>query len=49
MSYERSELLIRVQIISLILFVLSLLGTMMEYRPWGVMRDVGVMFFGFSL
>ncbi len=49
MTFERSELLLRVKIISLILFVVSLLGTIMEYKPWGLMRDVGTMFLGFSL
>lgn len=49
MSYERSELLIRVQNISLILFVIWILGTVLEYKPWWLMRDVGTMFFGFAL
>jgi len=49
MGFERNEILLRVKVISLILFVVSLLGTIMEYKPWGLMRDVGTMFFGFSL
>ncbi len=49
MSYERNELLIRVQVLSLMLTVLWTLATIMEYRPWWLLRDVGVMFFGFSL
>ena len=49
MSLEQSELLIRVQIISLALFVLSLLATILEYKPLWLMRDVWVMFFGFAL
>lgn len=49
MSYERNELLIRVQLISLILTVLGTLATIMEYKPLWLMRDVGVMFFWFSL
>ena len=49
MTFERSELLLRVQIIASVLFVISLLGTIMEYKPRWLMRDVGTMFFGFSL
>ena len=49
MSYDRSELLLRVKIIAFILFVVSCLWTMMEYKPWWLMRDVWTMFFGFSL
>ncbi len=49
MSLGQSELLIRVQIISLALFVLSLLATILEYKPRWLLRDVWVMYFGFAL
>jgi len=49
MSLERNELLLRVKIMSLVLFVVSLLGTIMEYKPWWLMRDVGTMFLWFAL
>ncbi len=35
--------------ISFILFCFSLLGTIIEFKPWWLMRDVWTMFFGFSL
>ncbi len=49
MSLERSELLVRVQIVSLILFVLWFLATIMEFKPRGLMRDVWTMFLWFGL
>lgn len=32
-----------------ILFVISLLYAIIEYRPLGLVRDVGIMFFGFAI
>lgn len=38
-----------VQNLSLILFVISLVSTVIEYKPIALLRDVGIMFFGFAL
>lgn len=38
-----------VQNLSLVLFALSLVSTIAEYKPLALLRDVGIMFFGFSL
>lgn len=51
-SYEvfsNYEILMFVQNISLLLFVISLVYTFIEYKPLGLVRDVGIMFFGFAL
>ena len=31
------------------LFVTSMIYTVIEFKPLGLVRDVGIMFFGFSL
>ncbi len=49
MTFERNELLLRVKIVALILFVVWVFWTIMEYKPWWLMRDVWTMFFWFSL
>lgn len=38
-----------VENLSLVLFALSLISTIVEYKPLALLRDVGIMFFGFSL
>ncbi|HMS91764.1 MAG TPA: hypothetical protein PKC87_06070, partial [Candidatus Absconditabacterales bacterium] len=43
------ETLLFVQNMSFVLFCVSLVSTVVEYKPLGLLRDVGIMFFGFSL
>jgi len=43
------QTLLFVKNISFVLFCISLVSTVVEYKPLGLMRDVGIMFFGFSL
>ncbi len=38
-----------VENLALVLFALSLVSTIVEYKPLALLRDVGIMFFGFSL
>lgn len=38
-----------VEDLSLVMFALSLISTVVEYKPLALLRDVGIMFFGFSL
>ena len=46
---ERLQILTFVQYASFALFALSLISTVIEYKPLGLLRDVGIMFFGFTL
>ena len=51
-SYEQFnnlEALIFVQNLSFFLFLISLIYTVIEYKPLGLVRDVGIMFFGFAI
>lgn len=48
-SFPNLEVLIFVQNMAFILFVISLLYAIIEYRPLGLVRDVGIMFFGFAI
>lgn len=43
------QTLLFVKNISFVLFWISLVSTVVEYKPLGLMRDVGIMFFWFSL
>ncbi len=43
------QTLLFVKNISFVLFCISLVSTVVEYKPLGLMRDVGIMFFWFSL
>ena len=46
---ERLATLGHVQQLSLILIVISFIYTIIEYKPYGLIRDAGTLFFGFSL
>ncbi|MBS8121571.1 MraY family glycosyltransferase [Candidatus Vampirococcus lugosii] len=48
-SQENLETLKMVINISYIFFIFSLVYTFIEFKPFGILRDVGVMFLGFSL
>lgn len=51
-SYERfpnMDTLVFVQNTSFFLCIISLIYTVIEYKPLGLVRDVGIMFFGFAL
>lgn len=48
-SPEHANILDMTQILALILFVISLVSTVIEYKPLWLLRDVGTMFFGFSI
>lgn len=43
------QTLLFVQNMSFVLFCISLVATVVEYKPLGLLRDVGIMFFWFSL
>ena len=43
------QTLLFVKNISFVLFCISLVSTVIEYKPLGLVRDVGIMFFWFSL
>lgn len=43
------QTLLFVQNMSFVLFSISLVSTVVEYKPLGLLRDVGIMFFWFSL
>ncbi len=43
------HILLFVKNISFVLFVISLVSTVVEYKPLGLVRDVWIMFFGFAL
>ncbi len=44
-----TQILVFVKNIAYILFIIALVSTFVEYKPLGLMRDVGVMFFWFAL
>jgi UDP-N-acetylmuramyl pentapeptide phosphotransferase/UDP-N-acetylglucosamine-1-phosphate transferase len=44
-----AEILSRVSMVSSLFFVLSLVYTIVEYKPYGLLRDLGTMVFGFTL
>lgn len=48
-SSINADVLQRVSDISLMFFVLSLVYTVIEYKPYGLLRDLGTMVFGFVL
>jgi UDP-GlcNAc:undecaprenyl-phosphate/decaprenyl-phosphate GlcNAc-1-phosphate transferase len=35
--------------ISIIMLIISIVFTVMEYKPWGLVRDIGVIVYGFTL
>jgi len=43
------QILLFVKNMSFVLFCISLISTVVEYKPLGLVRDVGIMFFGFAL
>ncbi len=43
------QILLFVKNISFVLFVISLVSAVVEFKPLGLVRDVGIMFFGFAL
>lgn len=48
-SSVNADILLWVSDISLLFFVLSLVYTIVEYKPYGLLRDLGTMVFGFTL
>ena len=48
-TFTNRDLLVLVSNLSLILFFIALISTIIEFKPWGLLRDVWIMFFGFSL
>jgi len=46
---ENMQILTLTQNFAFILFCISLISTIIEYKPLGLVRDVGIMFYGFSL
>ena len=48
-SFPNLEVLLFVQNMSFILFVISLVYAVIEYKPLGLVRDVGIMVFGFAI
>ena len=44
-SEVNMHILLFVKNISFVLFVISLVSTVVEYKPLGLVRDVGIMFF----
>lgn len=38
-----------VEVMALLLFFVSLISVVIEYKPLGLLRDVGIMFFGFAI
>ncbi|HKL43741.1 MAG TPA: hypothetical protein VJ892_00500 [Candidatus Absconditabacterales bacterium] len=48
-EFNNWDVLVMVSNLSLVLFFVSLISTIFEYKPLGLLRDVGIMFFGFSL
>lgn len=48
-TFTNMETLILVQNLSFFLFLISLIYTVIEYKPLGLVRDVGIMFFGFAI
>lgn len=48
-EFNNWDILVLVSNMSLILFFISLVSTVIEYKPLWLLRDVWIMFFGFSL
>ena len=48
-TFTNRDMLVLVSDLSLILFFVSLISTIIEFKPYGLLRDVGIMFFGFAL
>lgn len=48
-EFNNREILVLVSNMSLVLFLVSLISTFVEYKPLWLLRDVWIMFFGFSL
>lgn len=48
-AFPNYDALIFVQKTSLLLFIVALVYAVIEYKPLGLVRDVGIMFFGFAL
>ncbi len=48
-EFNNWDVLVMVSNLSLVLFFVSLISTIFEYKPLWLLRDVGIMFFGFSL
>ena len=48
-TFTNRDMLVLVSNLSLILFFVSLISTIIEFKPFGLLRDVGIMFFGFAL
>jgi len=48
-TQDNMQILLLVQNMSFVLFSVSLVSTFVEYKPIGLVRDLGIMFYGFSL
>lgn len=48
-EFNNWDILVIVSNLSFVLFVVSLVSTYIEFKPLWLLRDVGIMFFGFSL
>ena len=48
-TFTNYDVLVMVQNLSLFLFIISLVYTFIEYKPLWLVRDVGIMFFGFAI
>lgn len=48
-KWDSLEILTITQNLAFILFAISLISTFVEYKPLGLLRDIGIMFFGFSI
>ena len=46
---ENMQTLVAVKNISYVLFIISLISSLVEYKPLGLVRDLGIMFYGFAL
>lgn len=46
---ENTQILMLTQNFAFILFCISLVSTIVEFKPLGLVRDVGIMFYGFAL
>ena len=51
-GFVSSDTLLALQMvsqISIIMLIISIVFTVMEYKPWGLVRDIGVIIYGFTL
>ena len=48
-DFNNRDILVIVSNLSLVLFFVSLISTYVEFKPLGLLRDVWIMFFGFSI